>query len=752
MAAAVALSDTPAPGAAPRARLPDTGIARTPTILQLEAVECGAAALAMVLAHHGLHVPLEQMRVECGVSRDGSKAGGLLRAARAHGMVARGFKKEPCQLAQLPLPAILFVNFNHFVVLEGFRRGHAWLNDPARGRRVIDADELDQAFTGVVLTFEPTPDFHPGGKAPSALRSLARYLEGFELPVALAFMLGLALVIPGLLLPWLLGRFVDDVLVAHLHGIALPLLGGLVLAALARALLLALQARLVTDTFGRAARDAARRFMAHALALPMVFYAQRSPGEIAARVELNERAAETISSDLARLVLDAVTASFFLVLMVRLEASLALVVVAFLAVELLAWRALALRTAETSQELSVQAGRLAGVATGALASIETLKAAGQESALFLKWMGLQVRFVNASTRAQRLMLTLGQAPALLGLAAQLAVLGLGATRIVQGSFTVGDLVAFQVLLAGFAAPTHALFASTSKLQSLRGDLARLDDVLRHATEIGDRPHFPFGGTEDSAAFRQEENGVCPRFAGLLEFRDVTFGYDRNAPPLIENLSLVLRPGGRVALVGASGCGKSTIARLAAGLYPPWSGTIFFDGQPRAAFEREHLAAALAWVDQDIVLFEGTVRDNLTLWDKADDAALHAALRDAALDGDIALREGGLAAPLQEGGRNLSGGQRQRLEIARALVKDPAIVVLDEATSALDPATEARVEANLRRRRVSCLVVAHRLSTVRDADEILVLEGGRVAERGTHLELIGIPHGRYARLVASEGAR
>jgi ABC-type bacteriocin/lantibiotic exporter with double-glycine peptidase domain len=568
------------------------------------------------------------------------------------------------------------------------------------------------------------------------LRSLRQYLDGFRVSIAVAFFIGLVLVIPGLVMPWLLGRFVDEVLVAKLDGVAAPLLLGLIAAAAVRSLLLALQARILVDTFGRAARASARRFFAQALALPMTFYSQRSAGEIAARVDLNERVAETISADLAHLALDLVTASFFLILMARLDAGLTLVVASCLALELIAWRALARRTAEVSQELSVQAGKLAGTAMGGLANIESIKAGGQESALFLKWIGLQVQYVNASIRAQRYLLTLGQAPALLGLAAHLAVLGLGAVLIMRGDFSVGDLVAFQVLLAGFTAPVHALFGHTQKLQTLRGDLSRLDDVLHHAREEGVEVDRASAGTP------------APRLAGVLELRGVTFGYNRGEAPLVDSLSLTVRPGGRVALVGASGSGKSTVARLAAGLYRPWSGEILFDGAPRSMFERAHLAESVAFVDQDVMLFEGSVRDNLTLWEPATDEALRSALRDAALESDILLREGGLDAPLQEGARNLSGGQRQRLEIARALVRNPSILILDEATSALDPSTEARVEANLRRRRVTCLVVAHRLSTVRDADEIVVLDAGRVVERGTYEELKAL-NGRFSELVASE---
>jgi NHLM bacteriocin system ABC transporter peptidase/ATP-binding protein len=728
----------PAAGSA-ASRLPDSPIARVPTILQLEAVECGAAALAMVLAHHGRHVPLEVLRSECGVTRDGSKAGGILRAARGYGLVARGFRKEPAELASLALPAIVFWNFNHFVVLEGFRGGEAWLNDPAMGRRQLDSAAFDEGFTGVVLTFEKGPEFAAGGEPPSVLRSLMRHLAGLGAPVSLAVLLGLALVAPGLALPWLMGRFVDEVLAARLPGVAETLLAGLIAAALARGLLSWLQARVLTAAFTRAALASAQRFVAHALALPMDFFVQRSPGEIASRVDLNEEVAETVSADLAQLVLDLVTAVFFLALMLRLDTGLTALVLACLACELAALRAITRRMEGVSQRLSVQAGKLSGMATGGLANIESIKAGGQEGALFLKWLGLQVQFANTAIESQRATLALMQVPAVAGLVAQLGVLGLGVTRIMQGGgFSVGDLVAFQVLLAGFAAPVHALFLAARKVQGLRGDLARIDDVLNHAAE----PGVAVTGSPVSAV-----SGARPR---SLEFRDVTFGYAKGGPPLVEGFSLEVGSGRRVALVGASGSGKSTIARLAAGLYRPWSGEILFDGLPRESYVRDELARAVAYVDQDVVLFEGSVRDNLTMWDpEAEDEVIRAAARHASIDEEIGQLPGGLDAPLQEGARNLSGGQRQRIEIARALARGPSILILDEATSALDPATESVVEANLRKRGTTCLVIAHRLSTVRDADEILVLENGRVVERGRHDELAAIAGGRYAALVAGE---
>jgi NHLM bacteriocin system ABC transporter peptidase/ATP-binding protein len=727
-AAATAPAALPTPASTP--------IRRTPTILQLEAVECGAAALAMVLAYYKCHVPLEQLRVECGVSRDGSKASNLLRAGRIHGLAAKGYRKEPADLALLTLPAIVFWNFNHFVVLEGFRGGKAYLNDPAQGRRCVDSDEFDRSFTGVVLAFEPGPDFKPGGSRPSVVKSLRQYFSGMKQAVALLVALGLALVAPGVLLPLLSSRFVDDVLVAHLDGMVMPLLAGIAATALLRAVLAWTQTRYLSRTHARSALHAASRFFWHALRLPAEFFTQRSAGEIASRMSLNERVAETLSGDLSQVLLSLITASFFLLLMFRYDVQLTLIAIGAVALELFIWRAISERTAELSQQMSVHAGRLAGASINGLSNIETIKASGQEWGLFSKWIGLQTQYVNTAVRVQGIGLTLGQVPGVLGLLVNLAILGLASVRIIHGQMTIGELVAYQTLFASFAAPTHTLLSLSQKIQTLRGDLARLDDVLRYPAEILDVAETSAGAP-------------LQKLRGELELRDISFGYNRNAAPVIANLSLRILPGQRVALVGASGSGKSTVSRLIVGLYRPWEGEVLFDGRPRAAHERVVFAASMAIVDQDVFLFEGSVRDNLTMWDKTiADEDIVAACKDACIHDVIVSRSGGYEALIDEGGRNLSGGQRQRLEIARALVRNPRILILDEATSALDAATERSVEENLRRRGCTCLVVAHRLSTVRDADQIHVIDAGRVAECGTHNELMRIDGGIYARLAAT----
>ncbi len=710
---------------------------RVPTILQLEAVECGAATLAMVLAHHGRWVPLEELRLACGVSRDGSKASNMVKAAVRYGMVAKGFKKEPAQLRQLPVPMILHWNFNHFVVLEGFRKGWAYLNDPATGPRRVTLEELDQAFTGVVLTFRPGEAFTRGGALPGIVQSLRGRLRGASAAVAFAVTAGAVLVVPGLVAPAFSRVFVDQVLVKGLSAWTLPLLVAMAAAGLVMGGLTWLQQQQLLRLETRLALGSSGRFLWHVLRLPVGFFTQRFAGEISSRVVINDRVAQLLSGELATTLLSLLVIAFYAAVMVQYDLLLTALGVTVAALNVLALRWVSRRRTDISQRLQQDRGKLMGVAMGGLQTIETLKATGSEAAFFSRWAGQQAKVVNAQQELALYTHLLSVVPPFLMAVNTALLLGIGGVRVMDGRLSMGMLVALQALLLAFISPVNRLVDLGGTLQEVKGGLARLDDVLNATPD-------PMAG-----AFAADEADEAPRLEGRLELRGVTFGYSPLEPPLIDGLSLTLEPGRRIALVGESGCGKSTIARLVAGLHHPWAGEVLLDGRPREALAPAAIASSLAFVDQDVFLFAGTVRDNLALWDPGvSEAELVRAARDACIHDEITARPGGYHARVEEAGRNFSGGQRQRLEIARALVGNPSLLVLDEATSALDPPTEAAVDDALRRRGCACLIVAHRLSTIRDADEILVLDRGKVVQRGTHDELYAAG-GPYRALLEAE---
>jgi NHLM bacteriocin system ABC transporter peptidase/ATP-binding protein len=711
---------------------------RTPTILQMEAVECGAAALAIVLAHHGRWVPLEELRVACGVSRDGSKASNVVKAARNYGLEAKGYKKEPQGLRGLPAPMIIHWNFNHFLVLEGFRKGKVFLNDPATGPRVVTEEELDQAFTGVALTFKPGPELRKGGAPPRLIGALRRRLAGSGAALAFAVLTGLALVIPGLVVPVFSRVFVDNVLLEGRHDWVRPLLLGMAVAGLLQGALTWLQQAYLLRLESRMAVAGASGFFWHVLRLPVEFFNQRFAGDISSRVLINSQVAQLLSRDLATSFLGAATIVFFASVMVQYDPLLTLVSAAVVSLNIAALRYVSRRRVDGNRRLLQDKGKLYGTAIGGLQIIETLKATGGEADLFTRWAGYQSKVVNARQELEQYTQVLDAVPPLLAALNTAVVLGIGGLRVMNGSLTLGGLVAFQVLVASFVAPVARLVSLGGRLQTVEGDMARLDDVLRYPAEVD---------AADPGALPPP--GEAVKLAGHLELRNLTFGYSRLDPPLIQDFSLTLRPGARVALVGGSGSGKSTLAKLVTGLYTPWEGEILFDGLRRSEIPRSVLAGSLAAVDQSIFLFEGTVRENLTLWDATVPLPeVVAAAKDACIHDDVAARPRAYESLVEEGGANWSGGQRQRLEIARALVHRPTVLVLDEATSALDAATEQQIDESLRRRGCTCLIVAHRLSTIRDADEIIVLERGKVAQRGTHEELKSIP-GPYAQLISME---
>lgn len=701
------------------------------TVLQMEAVECGAASLAMILGYYGAHVPLEELRYECGVSRDGTKAGNILRAARTYGLTAKGFKKEPSQLAEMPLPAVLHWNFQHFLVLEGIDDEKAWLNDPALGQRTVTLEQLDEAFTGVVLTFEPNDAFKKRGAPMRVWPKLLERIQGSKSALVFAVVAGLLLAVPGIVIPLLARIFVDEILVGGKTSWLLPLLAFAALLLVLQSGLGRLRAKNLLDFRTKLSVLGSARFIWHTLRIEPRFFEARLPGDVAMRAGLESSLAGTLAGQLASTFIDLLLVVFYLIVMLSFDVPLTLAAVTAAAINIVALRMIQSHRATLSNRASRAESNLNGVQSAGLMQIETLKSTGSESQFFERWAGNYAHVVNTKQESTDSNLRLSLVPALLGGISTAVILCWGATRVLDGAMTMGTLVAFQALTASFLGPVQRVLGLWSTVQMLPGNLVRLDDVLKQ------RVVDPFG----------EGNDRTP-LVGRVELEGVTFGYSPREPPLLDDFSLTVEPGQRVALVGSSGSGKSTIAKLIAGVYPPWAGTVLFDGRPPNTIDRRVFLDAFSVVNQEIILFEGTVRENLTFWDDSipQEDVVRAA-KDACIHEHIVGLPNGYDTKLEEAGRNLSGGQRQRLELARALVKNPALLVLDEATSALDSTVEQQIDRNLRRRGCTCLIVAHRLSTVRDADQIVVLERGKVVERGTHDDLYA-SDGTYRRLVAS----
>ncbi|UWE13817.1 NHLP family bacteriocin export ABC transporter peptidase/permease/ATPase subunit [Actinacidiphila bryophytorum] len=713
---------------------------RVPSVLQMEAVECGAAALAMVLGHHGRHVPLEELRVACGVSRDGSRAGNLLKAARGYGLQAKGMQMEPAALAELPPPSVLFWEFNHYVVYEGAgrrlgRRG-VHLNDPARGRRFVTPAEFDAGFTGVVLTFEPGEGFVRAGRRPGIVRGLPGRLRGTGAAMAAAVLASLLLVVAGAAAPALSRTYIDGFLLGGRSALLGTLLTAMaVVVALTAALTWVQQSnllhgRVVSGTLGSA------RFMRHLLRLPVRFFAQRSPADLLQRLQSNDSVAETLARDLAAAGVDAVVVLLYAALLWTYDRQLTVLGVLIALLNVAAMRVVVRLRATGTRKLRADTARLTNTAYSGLQLIETMKATGGEDGYFRRWAGQHAATLEGRQRLGVPGAALAVvAPALAALNSALILL-IGGRRAVAGGISVGLLVAFQALVTSFTAPVTRLSAVAGRAQDFAADVARLRDV----------ENFPVDPVHSPARAAAAAAQGGHRAAGHVALDGVDFGYSPLDPPLLTGFSLAVGPGRQVALVGGSGSGKSTVARLVCGLYEPTRGTVRIDGRALAELPRSVLSASVAFVDQDVFLFEGTVRDNVALWDPSiTDAAVTAALADAAVLDVVARRPGGIRCRVEQDGRNFSGGQRQRLEIARALVRDPAVLVLDEVTSALDAETERVIIDNLRRRGCARVVVAHRLSTVRDSDEIVVLDRGTIVERGRHEALVAAG-GAYADLV------
>jgi NHLM bacteriocin system ABC transporter peptidase/ATP-binding protein len=705
----------------------------------MEAVECGAAALGIILGYFGRTVLLEELRVQCGVSRDGSKASNVLKAARKYGLVAKGLKYEQLEkLYDLPLPVILFWNLNHFLVLEGFKGGKAYLNDPAQGPRKVTLEDLDSSYSGVVLTFEPGPAFKKGGEKPTIASALTSRLADSQVALLFVTCVALLLVVPGLVIPTFSRIFIDDFLIGGHHWMVKPLLWSMGITVLIFAGLAWLQEYYLLRLETKLALLHSSRFFTHLLRLPIPYFVQRYAGDIATRVAINDAVANVIASKLAMTAIDILVLVFYFLLMLRYGVVLTLVVAAIAALNIVIVKLVARMRTDAARRVLQDKGKLMGTAMGGLQMIETLKATGGEAEFFSRWAGYQSKALLGEQVLGVLQHTTGVVPEVVNLLSVMAVYVVGGMYVMSGDLTIGMLVAYQALVSSVNRPLGNLVNFGGTLQELQGDMNRLDDVMRYPED----PQY-----KRVAKAKQPGDGAGLKLNPRVTLRNVSFGYSPLEPPLIENFDLTIEPGQRVALVGGSGSGKSTVAKLISGLYEPWRGEVLFDGVPRKDLPRSLITNSLAVVDQEVFLFGGTITENVTLWDATlPPARVATACRDAALQDVIEQREGRYDALIAEGGGNLSGGQRQRLEIARALVGEPTIIVLDEATSALDPNTETLIDESLRRRGCSCIIIAHRLSTIRDCDRIVVMQRGKIVQQGTHDEMKDVD-GPYRDLIA-----
>ena len=716
----------------------EKGVAKAPVVMQMEALECGAACLTMVLGYYEKWVPLEQVRLDCGVSRDGSTAKNILRAARSYGLEAKGFRMEPESIrAKGSFPCIIHWNFNHFVLLCGFRGKYACINDPARGSVRVPLKEFETSFTGVCLTFAPGDGFRTGGKPKSTVDFARKRLAGAGGAAAFVMLTGMIAYLFTVISPAFGRFFIDRLLTGENRELLMPFIGLLAAVSILQILIAAVQAVFSLKIGGKLAVIGSSTFLWKVLRLPMEFFSQRMAGDIQIRHRDNATIADTLMNTVSPLAISALMTVFYLAVMLRYSPMLTLVGVLSIALNLMMGRLISKRRVNITRVQLRDQGKLAAATVSGIQMIETIKASGAETGYFQRWAGYQASVNAQSARFTKLNQYLGVIPTFVTALANALVLVLGVWLCMRGQFSLGMVMAFQSLMAGFMTPAMTMISAGQTIQEMRSQMERVEDVMEYPEDI----HFSDAPVEERRDY--------DKLTGEIELRNVTFGYSRLNEPLISDFSLSMKPGSRVALVGASGCGKSTISKLISGLYRPWSGEILFDGKPIDQIDRAVFTGSVAVVDQDVILFEDSIVNNIKMWDTSiEDFEMILAARDAQIHDDIMARPGGYLGRIAEGGHDLSGGQRQRLEIARVLAQDPHIMILDEATSALDARTEYELVRAVKDRGVTCIIIAHRLSTIRDCDEIIVLDHGRVVERGTHEELYATG-GYYTELISND---
>ncbi len=700
--------------------------------MQMESVECGAASLTMILAHYGKWLPLEEVRAACGVSRDGSSAKDIVLAARNYGLEAEGYQVMPEALEGMQ-PAIIHWNFNHFVVFRGFKKGVACLNDPNAGPVEVPIDDFRKSFTGVALTFAPTEAFEKGGHRTRILSYVRKYLQGAGEAFWLTSVFALLAAFVALVIPLFTRIFLDEILSGKNRDWSSTFFLIMGTVALFQFVLVLLQARYAKRVAGSLAMKGNVKYLNHVLRLPISFFSMRSVGELQQRQHLNETITHSLVEVLAPQIINIALLGLYLALMLSYSVLLTMVGIIAAAVNLVIMQYHSNQRINLIHSMEQSTGKYFSATVSCIDNMESIKAAGAEAGFFEYWSGLWAKKFNMEGNATEQQLKMNLMPILMNGLVNTAILILGALLILKGELSVGMLLAFQGFMSSFLSPVNDIVNASKTIVVMRSQMERIEDVMK----------FPEDHRENEGEMYEGKLG------GLVELKNVTFGYSTLQPPLIENFSLRIEPGHSVAFVGSSGCGKSTLAKLISGLYKPWSGEILFDGRPIESISSEELTNSVAVIDQNVVLFDDTVAQNIRMWDESiEDFTLMMACNDAQIRNDIVSRPDGFGTKLIRGGQNFSGGQRQRMEIATALAKEPAVLIMDEATSALDPKTEDEVMASIRMMGPTQIIIAHRLSTIRDCDEILVMDQGKILQRGTHEELI-VKEGLYRDLMKSE---